>query len=579
MSPTLLLLVQSLVQIHDLSPRDYRVTTFVLDAAQVVRVTAVGAEPKPEHFRNRDEDELLDDAVTTWPAAAWILDARTRAVVWDLRAAATKRETNGLRRFADTLRLPAGVYEAHYASFPAAYAAMDGEFSLRRLATRFGRGGDRFGGPYIDDGLYKQFALMIDGTGRPATPEDIAAARAAFTATAIVTVVPDRNASARQGFELTRPTDVEIDAVGELARDGDGSDYGWIMNADTHQRLWTMAFDNSEPAGGAQKNRMVHETLRLKPGRYVAYFVGDDSHGPKEWNAVPANDPESWGLTLRVKDPAVRAAVRPFNYEPVPAGQTIVSLISMGDHVTRSQGFTLRRPMTVRIYAIGEGFESDMVDYAWVVDATRHKRVWTMSYENTDHAGGAEKNRVFDDTVRLEAGSYLVHYTSDGSHSYNNWNSSPPAEDRFWGVSVFPASGRLNPADVGPFVRGARGTVVAELVRMRNDADARAPFRLTRETRLRVYALGEGVGEDMVDYGWIEDATSGRTMWRMDYAETDPAGGARKNRVFEGVVTLPAGAYVLRYRSDGSHANSAWNDDPPDDPENWGVTVFRMDQR
>jgi hypothetical protein len=201
-----------------------------------------------------------------------------------------------------------------------------------------------------------------------------------------------------------------------------------------------------------------------------------------------------------------------------------------------------------------------------------------MRYEDTEHAGGADKNRVFDGTVRLEPGSYLVHFTSDGSHSYGNWNSSPPAEDRYWGVSVFPVSGRLNPADVGPFERASGGTVVAQLVRMENDERARTTFRLTSATRLRVYALGEGSGGDMFDYGWIEDE-NGRVAWRMTYDESEPAGGARKNRVFDGTISLAAGAYVLRYTSDGSHAYGDWNDDPPDDPEGWGITVFRMDDR
>ena len=82
----------------------------------------------------------------------------------------------------------------------------------------------------------------------------------------------------------------------------------------------------------------------------------------------------------------------------------------------------------------------------------------------------------------------------------------------------------------------------------------------------------------MFDYGWIEDG-GGRRVWEMKYDETDPAGGADKNRIFDGVITLPAGAYVLRYRSDGSHSYNDWNDDPPDDPESWGIAVFRMTRR
>jgi hypothetical protein len=113
---------------------------------------------------------------------------------------------------------------------------------------------------------------------------------------------------------------------------------------------------------------------------------------------------------------------------------------------------------------------------------------------------------------------------------------------------------------------------------MNDDENARTTFRLTSATTLRIYALGEGNGGDMNDYGWIEDG-NGRVVWRMSYGETEPAGGARKNRVFDGTITLPAGSYVLRYESDGSHSYADWNDAPPDDPESWGITVFRIGDR
>ena len=564
----------SLVDIHDLSPREHRTAGFVLTAPQDLRVAAVGADPRPERgFRNRDKDTWQDDDRTTWPAAAWIIDARTREVVWDLRAAATDRSSNGLRRFTGTVRLPAGVYEAHYASYAAAWTSIDGQAiinGLRQLAGRI-----RYGGPYVDDGSYREFSLIITGAGRAAPESEIADASKAFTATAIARLEPEPQSTARYGFALTRPADVEVYAIGELRRDG-AFDYGWIINADTRARVWRMDYTNSEPAGGAMKNRMVRETLRLPAGRYVAYFVNDDSHNPEEWNAVPALDPDFWGLTLRVADATARAGVRPFAYEPVPAGQTLVSLIGIGDDASPSAGFTLRRPLDVRVYAIGEGVSDEMVDYAWIVDATNHRRVWTMRYEDTENAGGAEKNRLFDGTVHLEAGSYLVRYTSDGSHSTADWNAAPPAEERYWGVSVFPASGRIDSSVVGKFERGPSGSVLAELVQMGDDERAHTAFRLARETTVRVYALGEGVNGDMVDYGWIEDAESGRVVWEMTYDVTDPAGGARKNRAFEGTIRLAAGSYVLHYKSDGSHSYKDWNADAPDDAESWGITVFRM---
>ena len=566
----------ALVDIRDLSPHEHRAAVFVLTTPQEVKISAVGAEPWPDKLRARDDEHWQDDEQTTWPAAAWILDARTHAVVWDVRAAETRRESNGLRHFDGSVRLPAGTYEAHYAFYPASAISFKDAADFRdvvRLARRASGGG-----PYVDNGLYKQFALSVEGSGHAATPEEIEAARNAFMGSAAITVEPKRNTANRSGFELTRPTDVEVYAVGELRRD-ESSDYGWIMNATTRKRVWTMTYDNTEPAGGAAKNRLAHETLHLRPGRYVAYFVSDDSHAPDDWNAVPATDLESWGLTLRVADRVARAALRPFEYQPVPEGETIVSMIGIGDNANRSSGFTLKRPLDLRIYALGESSDQEMVDYAWIVNALDHKRVWTMRYENTEPAGGADKNRVFDGTLHLDPGSYFVYYKSDGSHSYNDWNAAPPAEERYWGVSVFPASGHLNRADVSSFERSAgTGAPVARLVRMGDDENARASFQLPGRTRLRVYALGEGHDGEMFDYGWIENR-SGDKVWEMKYDETDPGGGAEKNRVFEGVITLPAGSYVLRYRSDGSHSHADWNDEPPDDPESWGISVFRMENR
>jgi hypothetical protein len=199
-----------------------------------------------------------------------------------------------------------------------------------------------------------------------------------------------------------------------------------------------------------------------------------------------------------------------------------------------------------------------------------------MTYRETEHAGGAEKNRLFDGTLRLEPGNYLVYYRSDGSHSAREWNAARPAEARYWGVSVFPASGRLNRALIGPLERGGGdGTVLAELARMGDHERGRATFTLDQETELRIYALGEGSGGELFDYAWIEIAGSGRVVWKMSYRGTEHAGGAEKNRVFDGTVRLPAGSYVLRYESDGSHSYDDWNADPPDDPEGWGVVIRR----
>ena len=163
---TLALLLQVLVNIQDLTPQEHRVAAFVLTAPQELKIAAVGAEPWPDRLRSRDDKHWQDDEQTTWPAAAWILDARTRAVVWDLRAAETERSPNGLRRFTGTVRLPAGTYETHYASYPATSLSFNGDINLSlEDIVRLGRRA-KYGGPYVEKGLYKEFGVTIDGEGR-----------------------------------------------------------------------------------------------------------------------------------------------------------------------------------------------------------------------------------------------------------------------------------------------------------------------------------------------------------------------------------------------------------------------------
>ena len=376
----------ALVEIRNLEPQDFRSGAFVLEAPQTLRIEAVAAEPR--HERNRWEKyfngERYDDDRNTWPAAGWIIDARTREVVWDVRTAETSRDRNGLRRFSGDVRLPAGTYVAYFASYVATSTSINGDLNvsnisaaIRDMHARRDRR-IRYNGPYVDDGSYRELALVIRGAGRRATGREEDDARQVFAGSAIAQLLPDSaGQTMRYGFVLERATEVEVVGSGEIGRD-DEWDYGWIINADTRRRVWTMDFMHSDPAGGAFNNRRQQGTLTLPAGRYVAYYVTDDSHDPVWWNSMPPLDPGLYGLTLRVADASARSRVRPFEYDPVPRGQTIVSLTGIGDGELRSEGFTLTRPMEVRIYALGEGTESDddrMYDFAWIVDATTRRSV------------------------------------------------------------------------------------------------------------------------------------------------------------------------------------------------------------
>lgn len=119
----------------------------------------------------------------------------------------------------------------------------------------------------------------------------------------------------------------------------------------------------------------------------------------------------------------------------------------------------------------------------------------------------------------------------------------------------------------------AKKTAVAQIVGVADDADKTVEFTLTEEKQIRIFAAGEGQSGQMYDYGWIENAETGKPVWEMKEPETTHAGGAGKNRKVDTVITLAAGKYRLRYKSDDSHSFDNWNALPPD-INFWGIALY-----
>ncbi|MBV9928534.1 MAG: serine hydrolase [Acidobacteria bacterium] len=126
--------------------------------------------------------------------------------------------------------------------------------------------------------------------------------------------------------------------------------------------------------------------------------------------------------------------------KPLPEELTKKAAVAKISEVTDNEDkvaeFTLPRETSVRVFAQGEGGGGQMFDYGWIENAETGKVVWEMKAAETSHAGGAEKNRKVDATLSLPAGRYRLHYKSDESHSFDNWNAPPP-EINFWGVALY----------------------------------------------------------------------------------------------------------------------------------------------
>ncbi len=133
----------------------------------------------------------------------------------------------------------------------------------------------------------------------------------------------------------------------------------------------------------------------------------------------------------------------------------------------------------------------------------------------------------------------------------------------------------LNSRDTSSYLVDTR-PVFFQIQGVENEQDqVRYAAPVHRNVDVLIYALGEVEGETLVDYGWIIDANND-TVWKMTLDQTSYAGGDPRNRKAVVGLTLPAGQYRLRYKSDGKHANGDWQGAPPEYPFYYGITVFNM---
>lgn len=378
-----------------------------------------------------------------------------------------------------------------------------------------------------------------------------------------------------KGITILNKAPMEIHAVGE----GDLQkrimfDYGWILDASTRARIWKMNAYNSVHAGGADKNLFARDFLTLQPGNYIISFITDESHSYESWNDTPPYDPASWGIRMRyLGDQPLDSVVTPFQeYRSEP----IVDLTRVVNNRCLMDGFSLKKGTRLYIRACGEYLISrkKFVDHGWIMNASTREIVWSMTYENTYHAGGHAKNRLFDDFIELDAGNYLVFYLTDAEHAYGSWNERPPGLDDWWGIAVYAPN--VEPKTViVPYDEASDSSVLAQLIQVGAKSKRTKKISVTDTSLIRIYAIGEGDKYQMYDYGWIEDE-AGNIVWMMNYKSTFEAGGAQKNRLTNDLIQLLPGTYRVYFESDDSHSYGDWNDMPPDDQIHWGITVIKL---
>lgn len=392
------------------------------------------------------------------------------------------------------------------------------------------------------------------------------------------------------GFELSKRERLTIEAVGFRDRSERYDamlSSAWILNANTRDVVWTL-----EDADSDRKSRHLreyHAQPELDAGRYEVYYSTFPARGDLDgswWqfqDAFSFNDfdmddyddaAQDFAITIRgVGKPLSQRDVE--NYREGLKKGAIVAYTALEGEVYEETGLQVDRDVELEIYCVGELRKDELYDGAWIINTANHKKVWQLDYWDSDFAGGGSKNRKFKGKIKLPAGRYALYCATDDSHHFDDWNTAPPYDPYFWGVTVQAA----DPA-MAKYVKTFEyqdvpdRNVIVSLTRLRDGDFESKGFSLKKPTKVRVYAIGEGTGHDMYDSSRIINADTRDIVWEMEMRKTDHAGGASKNRVFDGTVDLPAGNYVAYAYTDGSHSYHHWNAAPPHDQEHWGLTVM-----
>lgn len=505
-------------------------------------------------------------------AYGWILNLRTREIEWRLTQRGARRTRSNNYEFVGTLALDEGEYAAYFAPYTQRYR------SIVVLGKEIGR--------YLisskrEPRYAKDWGLWI--TTSAGDDDVVEALQSPVHVNDPLRVVDLTRMGdddfGSQGFTLPASMDITVYCQGEYVdRESGAVDVGWILDADSRRRVWELGPDNFRHGGGAEKNKVARETITLPAGNYVASYATDGSHSYEAWNDAPPLDPEGWGLIIWAKSAREAKRIQPYS-EDETRRHNLIELIRQRNGAYVTQGITLKHPARLRVYALGELDQGarQFVDHGWITNFATGRTVWEMRPEKAEHAGGHRKNRQADEVIQLPEGSYVVWYSTDDSHAYREWNATPPYDPAHWGITLAAADENLSKSDYELFDPDARAVqgkeFVARLVHIGDDAHEQQAFMLEKRTRLHILALGEGLYNQMYDYAWIEEKHTGTWVWEMTVRNTRHAGGAQKNRVFDGYLELKAGEYVVHYMSDDSHSWNNFNDKRPRNANAWGITI------
>jgi hypothetical protein len=551
--------------------------SFSLDSAEPFVVEATGS------IEEKFDPSRPVPALAAYP---WILDRSSRNVVWKMEPTNVQIEKTTLARSTSTVTLGPGAYDVYFTTYGNTRSSREAGNLFKSLL------GTHWTADVAEWSFVLSSGLEEGSTRFVAVTEDDASSvpleKRVFWSTG-----PLRNqAKSELVFQVSDDLSLRLYSVGEICRRNE-CDYGWIEEAFSGDRVWELNEANSEAAGGMAENRQCRQVLSLEAGLYRAVFKTDGAHAYDDWIANPPFDPSGWGLTLYLNDDADASSIAAF--DPWKSATPMVRISGVGNDEHRQLQFVVSDTVGVVMHAAGELRRSgNLYDYGWLRNDSNDEKVWEMSWAASYPGGGHKGNREETAFIRLVPGTYSLYYQTDDSHSFGKWSNGTPDHPDRWGVAMFPFGGSESirvieskadtgpakmmapPPPVSPGQGPATGTVLLDARSLGNEQEVKHAFTIDKTTRLRVVAVGEISMNGRYDYGWLE-TSDGTAVWEMNYTDTAPAGGDDRNRKFDGVIELQPGTYVVRFKTDFSHAFGDFGDDAPTDPSAWGIVVRVLD--
>ena len=360
-------------------------------SGNIVRIDDIGKKTwKMEAFSIDEEIKIMVNATgmavgDVWRAKAWIINAVSRSPVWEMTFDNTTRiSSKGRRQFSNDIILPAGQYEVY--------------FGVDISAKARSRGISGFVNDLFHSMDYYDKEISSWGIELRPYPEDVELFHLYSPGeenNVIVKMINlGKNENRTTGFSIDQQLTIRLYMLGEgITKKKQMYDYGWIINADTRERVWDANARLSYPAGGALKNRKIDAEITLPPGNYIVHYITDDSHSAERFNQMPPYDPGNWGITVfSVYDDLQDIEIKEYVEEKK---EPVIDITRTGNNASICQGIELLKKMRFEIKALGEysNLTNRFVDYGWIINARTREKVWTMDQTNTEHAGGSKKNK------------------------------------------------------------------------------------------------------------------------------------------------------------------------------------------